>query len=659
MPARDQHDRFRGCLLGLAAGDAVGMPVQFRPRGSFPPLTDMVDNPRDRLPAGAWTDDTSMALCLATSLLERDGFDPLDQMQRYHRWFKSGYLSSTGYCFDLGRTVEDALLRFEATGEPLAGSTDPRAAGNGCTMRLAPVPMFFHPDLAAAIHWSAESSRTTHGARECLDACRLLGAMVHKALAGGRKDEILFGPHFPDAGDGPLAPKIQAIADGAYRDKSEDEIVGSGYVVPSLEAALWCFLRTDDFRAAILRAANLGDDADTTAAICGQLAGAQYGESGIPPDWLGRLVRRDLIADLAERLWQASARRAEAKAAAPAVAAAGSTTASPGGGLPADSPAPGDLFDRIRAACAEVAGRARFVRIDLERLARYAAGLPAAASAPGIDPATHWLGRGEETVAFFLTLDAINFGSGWFPVLRKRPGMSGYFTVASSLRDAYARRGGPLTASELATVSPQECAAIFGQAPTGPAYELMRLFARALNDLGRLLVEDHGGRFGALVEQAGGSAGRLVASLARMPLYRDVARYDDLEVPFYKRAQITAADLALALDGAGTGRFSDLDRLTIFADNLVPHVLRIDGVLTYEQVLARRIDAEELIPPGSHGEIEIRASALHAVELIRAELARLGRPATSVALDYLLWTRGQEPAYKRAKPRHRTRTTFY
>ena len=321
---------------------------------------------------------------------------------------------------------------------------------------------------------------------------------------------------------------------------------------------------------------------------------------------------------------------------------------------------PDSLFDRIRDACAEVAARARCVRIDESRLAGYAAALPPPEAAPGIDPARHWLGRGEETVAFFLTLDAINFGSGWFPHLRKRPGMSGYFTVASSLTDAYAARGGPLPAVELATITPDACATLCGQEPgVEPVAELMRLFAAALNDLGRLLLERHDGRFGALVAAADGSAGRLIGLLARMPFYRDESAYGDLTVPFYKRAQLTAADLALAFDGTGPGRFDDLDRLTIFADNLVPHVLRLDGILVYDEGVAARIDAQELIVPGSAEEVEIRACAVHAVELLRAACARGGRPTTSMALDYVLWTRGQQPFYKLTKPRHRARSVCY
>ncbi len=301
------RERFIGCLLGLAAGDAVGTTVEFKPRGSFRPLTDMVGGGPFTLLPGEWTDDTSMALCLAASLVECNGFAPYDQMTRYCRWMNEGYLSSTGRCFDIGNTVRAALRAFEATEEPYSGSTSPRSAGNGSIMRLAPAPMFFFPDHAAAVHFSGESSRTTHGAAECVDACRLFGSMLFKALSGQSKTEILFGEHFPVTLDAPLAPKIEAIASGTYRAKSVDEIEGSGYVVDSLEAALWCFYQTDNFRDAILAAANLGDDADTTAAVCGQIAGAFYSEIGIPEHWQRRLAQADSIRDLAERLLAAGA----------------------------------------------------------------------------------------------------------------------------------------------------------------------------------------------------------------------------------------------------------------------------------------------------------------------------------------------------------------
>lgn len=297
----NQADRFRGCLLGLAVGDAVGTTVEFRARGSFEPVTDLVGGGPFGLAPGQWTDDTSMALCLAESLITKSSFDARDQMERYFRWYRGGHLSSTGSCFDIGNATSAALLRFERTGEPFSGSDDPRSAGNGSIMRLAPIPMFFCPDAEQAVLNASDSSRTTHGAPECLDACSLYAYMLVKALDGKLKDEILFGADNIELMEG-LSPKIQAIASGDYRDKTKGEIRGSGYVVDSLEAALWCFLKTDTFRDAILETVNLGDDADTTAAVCGQVAGAYYGESGIPFEWLAKLCMREKIAEFADRL---------------------------------------------------------------------------------------------------------------------------------------------------------------------------------------------------------------------------------------------------------------------------------------------------------------------------------------------------------------------
>jgi len=204
--------RHAGCLLGLACGDAVGTTVEFCPRGSFAPITDMVGGGPFALPVGAWTDDTSMALCLASSLAELGRFDAADQMSRYCRWYRDGYLSSTGRCFDIGLTVSSALGRFEKTGVP-----DPHSAGNGCIMRLAPAPMFFAPDRAEAMHWAGESARTTHGALECIESCRLLAAMICTALAGATKDEIL-GSHDPEQFQ---SPKVRALARGDYRAKTK------------------------------------------------------------------------------------------------------------------------------------------------------------------------------------------------------------------------------------------------------------------------------------------------------------------------------------------------------------------------------------------------------------------------------------------------------
>ena len=305
------------------------------------------------------------------------------------------------------------------------------------------------------------------------------------------------------------------------------------------------------------------------------------------------------------------------------------------------------ILDRIRAACAAVAGQATSVHIEHDRIAAYGRSLPLD-EPPIADPAHQGLGDDEATCCFVLMLDAVNFGSGYFPHLRKRPGMTGYFTVASSLRER-----GPMPAQALATLDRDACALIFDQPVDGPAGELMGLFAKALADLGRHVIAEFDGRFTNLVEAAGHSAARLVDVLDRLEQFHDVSTYRGMEVPLYKRAQITSTDLALAFGGDGLGRFDDLDRLTMFADNLVPHVLRLDGVLRYEPELAGRIEAGELVPAGSEEEVEIRACAVHAVELLSRQLE-----VPSHRLDLLLWNRGQGVAYK-AVPRHRTRTVFY
>jgi Potential Queuosine, Q, salvage protein family len=255
-------------------------------------------------------------------------------------------------------------------------------------------------------------------------------------------------------------------------------------------------------------------------------------------------------------------------------------------------------------------------------------------------------GDRERLAAFWLTLDAINFGSGWFPTLRKRPGRSGYYTIAGGIRDRYGAEG-PWGAQQLEQMETEEIARTLGQ---DPAHELMELFARSLRDLGRRVAYEHGGSFCAVVDAADGSAANLVSALARWECFADTSIYDDRSVPFLKRAQIAAADL----HRAGAAQFADLDRLTMFADNLVPHVLRLDGVLSFDPGLLSRIDRGELIDHDSAEEIEIRACALHAVELMLG--ARPGARAAEV--DQLLWLRGQGARYK-AVPRHRTRCTAY
>ncbi len=298
-------DRYRGALVGLAVCDALGTTVEFHPPGSFKPLNDIVGGGPFHLKPGQWTDDTSMALCLAESLVEKKGFDSVDQLERYVRWYRTGHMSSTGACFDMGGATSQALRQFERTHAAYCGSTDPHTAGNGSIMRLAPVPLFFASKPEDAIERSGDSSRTTHGARTCVDACRYLAGLIVGAVTGASKDDILSERYCPVTGywkAHPLAPEIDEIAQGSFKRKEPPDIKGTGYVVQSLEAALWAFHKCKDFREGALLAVNLGDDADTTGAVYGQIAGAFYGYDGIPLSWRDVIAKRDIVLRLADGL---------------------------------------------------------------------------------------------------------------------------------------------------------------------------------------------------------------------------------------------------------------------------------------------------------------------------------------------------------------------
>ena len=292
------RERFRGALLGLAVGDAVGTTVEFSPPGTFEPVRDMVGGGPFSLPPGAWTDDTSMALCLAESLVERRTFDPVDQLERYDRWYREGYWSSTGRCFDIGNATRAALERFERTREPYPGDAAPDAAGNGPLMKLAPVVLAYASRPQEAERYAGLSARTTHGAAEAVDACRLFARLLLAALRGEASRERFGIRNAAGAeatgggGDGALHPKVLAAAAST---REPPAVRGGGYVVDALEAALWALRTTSTFEDGVLAAVNLGDDADTTAAIFGQLAGAIYGVDGIPARWRERVHRGDEI----------------------------------------------------------------------------------------------------------------------------------------------------------------------------------------------------------------------------------------------------------------------------------------------------------------------------------------------------------------------------
>jgi ADP-ribosylglycohydrolase len=291
-------DRYRGCLLGLAAGDALGTTLEFEPPGSFEPLTDMVGGGPFDLKPGEWTDDTSMALCLAESLVTQKSFDPVHQLETYCRWWLDGHLSVKGRCFDIGNATRGALARFKQKPEPFCGDTSPGAAGNGSLMRLAPAPLAFAGEPAKAIDTAGQSSRTTHGTAECVEACRYFAGLLLAAVGGLSKAQILNNNYEPAMGyflRAPLTGKVAQIAGGSFMRKEPPQIRGSGYVIHTLEAALWAFHRTDTFRDGALAVVNLGEDADTTGAVYGQIAGAYYGADGIPAEWREKLAMRDLI----------------------------------------------------------------------------------------------------------------------------------------------------------------------------------------------------------------------------------------------------------------------------------------------------------------------------------------------------------------------------
>jgi hypothetical protein len=310
--------------------------------------------------------------------------------------------------------------------------------------------------------------------------------------------------------------------------------------------------------------------------------------------------------------------------------------------------APTSLPDEVRAACAWVAERARSVRIEAGAIEEYARALAPAGDSDGLDPETQLVeGDRESRAAFVICLNAINFGSGWWPTIRKRPGRSGYSTIAAGLVDRF-RDGGAWTAAELVELTAADLAAVLGQDPGHP---LMEEFARSLRDVGTHLLAEHGGRFEAVVEASAGSALACAGLLASWEAFADTSLYMERPVPLFKRAQLAAADL----DRAGVASFPDRDRLTAFADNLVPHVLRVDGVLRLDPRFEETIEAGELLEHGSPAEVELRACAVHAVELLAAATGDRLSPA---AIDAILWNRGREPRYK-AIPRPRSRNTAY
>ncbi|MGE8131362.1 ADP-ribosylglycohydrolase family protein [Methylobacterium sp. NPDC080182] len=294
------RNRALGAFIGLAVGDALGTTLEFEARDAKPPVYDMAGGgPFDLLP-GQWTDDTSMALCLADSLIACGGLNERDLMERFCRWYQAGENSCTGGCFDIGVTTREALEQFRRTGDPLGGPTDARTAGNGSIMRLAPVALRYWNDAECLSEASQRQSYATHGADEAVDACDALGSVLASLIAGKPLRDVL------SASYGPFCPGVQTVMNGSYQGKARSAIRSSGYVIHTLEAALWCVSETTTFRDAVLLAVNLGDDADTVGAVTGQIAGAAYGVSAVPEEWFNRLAWNDRLVENAQQLYEAS-----------------------------------------------------------------------------------------------------------------------------------------------------------------------------------------------------------------------------------------------------------------------------------------------------------------------------------------------------------------
>ena len=278
------EDKCLGALIGLAVGDAIGTTVEFKPRDTYPKLTNMTGGGPFRLQPGEWTDDTAMALALADSLISQGKLDQTDLMQRFVAWWQHGEYSCTGTCFDIGSTTSAALARFQTTGNALSGSNDAFSAGNGALMRLAPVVLHWFgtgsEDPAELAELARQQGEVTHAAATSLEACAAFADILRVAMTAPNKEAV-----FRHAASLSFGPEVNHILAGSWRGKHRRDIQSSGFVLHSLEAALWCFARTRNFRDAVLLAANLGDDADTTAAITGQLAGAYYGLEQIPAEW--------------------------------------------------------------------------------------------------------------------------------------------------------------------------------------------------------------------------------------------------------------------------------------------------------------------------------------------------------------------------------------
>jgi ADP-ribosyl-[dinitrogen reductase] hydrolase len=306
-----QH-QYQGALLGLAVGDAMGAPVKFRTKGAEALVKDMTEGGPLNVRMGEWTDETATALCLAASLIDSNASDPQDQLDRYNKWRRNGYLSATGQAIDVSATMRTALDKFEATGEAYCGGTSKEWADNDAICRIAPIAMLWAQDPKEAIEMAVESARTTHAAKEALDSAALLTGMLVGILRGDKKEKILtdfYSPFGDDWGDFSFCDEVAEVTGGSFRKDKPTDISGDGFAPETLEAALWAFYRSNDFEQGTILAINLGGDSDSTGAVYGQLAGAYYGVQAIPIRWREKIMKRELIVGIADKLWNLAKNR--------------------------------------------------------------------------------------------------------------------------------------------------------------------------------------------------------------------------------------------------------------------------------------------------------------------------------------------------------------
>lgn len=299
-------NKYKGSIFGLAIGDALGVPAEFKKVGTFEPITDFRDSDWFPLPAGHWSDDTAMTLCLANSLIEEKGFSPKDQMKKYKKWLYEGYCSSTGQSIGVGQTVLRTLLNHKDDESPYATIHSTNSDGNGSLMRIAPIPLFYKNNPIDAMKYAELSSKITHSSVLCSDACKYYSGLIIGALNGISKEELLSKLYSPIKDywiENKLSKEIEEVAKGSFKEKEPPEIIGSGYVVKSMEASLWAFYNSNSFEEGLLKAVNLGDDADTTGAIYGQLAGAYYGFKNIPERWTKNVSKSRELAKMAKKLF--------------------------------------------------------------------------------------------------------------------------------------------------------------------------------------------------------------------------------------------------------------------------------------------------------------------------------------------------------------------